>query len=216
MTVENNRITRRAGGHGSVAGNPLVGRAWWWEVCRSWVDSLLPCRNLLLQLLKPVLHHHDLRQRGSLFAGLEHQGRILTATARSRRVSRARYTSPIPPAPIAERISKGPRRLPARIANVLPPNYIRRLYLEPAPKNWPRLTLPDAYTLANSCWLFLPDERMTRRKKPYSGNPVWQGYVVRKCSTACVFEQTNQRLSSKLVWIAPTPNTVQVVGDNTQ
>jgi len=30
-------------------------------------------------------------------------------------VSRARHTSPIPPAPITERISQGPRRLPERI-----------------------------------------------------------------------------------------------------
>src|SRR5580765_1379811 len=40
-------------------------------------------------------------------------GRTLTATVRSSRVSRARYTSPIPPAPIAERISYGPNRMPA-------------------------------------------------------------------------------------------------------
>src|SRR5262245_22238251 len=40
-------------------------------------------------------------------------GRTLTATARSSRVSRARYTSPIPPAPIAETISYGPSFEPA-------------------------------------------------------------------------------------------------------
>src|SRR4029453_11640551 len=34
------------------------------------------------------------------------------ATVRSRRVSRARYTSPIPPAPISRRTSHGPRRTP--------------------------------------------------------------------------------------------------------
>src|SRR5438094_4453410 len=39
-------------------------------------------------------------------------GRILIATARSSRVSRARYTSPIPPAPIGATISYGPRRVP--------------------------------------------------------------------------------------------------------
>ena len=39
-------------------------------------------------------------------------GRILMATSRSSRVSRARYTSPIPPAPRAERISNGPSRVP--------------------------------------------------------------------------------------------------------
>src|ERR1700704_1637406 len=38
--------------------------------------------------------------------------RILIATERSSRVSRALYTSPIPPAPIAVRISYGPRRVP--------------------------------------------------------------------------------------------------------
>ncbi len=38
--------------------------------------------------------------------------RTLIATVRSRRVSRALYTSPIPPAPSGERISYGPRRAP--------------------------------------------------------------------------------------------------------
>src|SRR5439155_2730422 len=37
----------------------------------------------------------------------------LIATIRSRRVSLARYTSPIPPAPTCVRISYGPRRAPA-------------------------------------------------------------------------------------------------------
>src|SRR5438093_9129974 len=39
-------------------------------------------------------------------------GSILMATLRSSRVSRARYTSPIPPAPIGATISYGPRRVP--------------------------------------------------------------------------------------------------------
>src|SRR6266851_6720980 len=39
-------------------------------------------------------------------------GRILTATVRSRRVSRARYTSPIPPAPSGDWISYGPSLAP--------------------------------------------------------------------------------------------------------
>src|SRR5580692_11126010 len=39
-------------------------------------------------------------------------GRILIATVRSRRVSRARYTSPIPPAPKGETISYGPSFVP--------------------------------------------------------------------------------------------------------
>ena len=38
------------------------------------------------------------------------------ATVRSRRVSRALYTSPMPPAPMAERISYGPRRAPGERA----------------------------------------------------------------------------------------------------
>ena len=37
---------------------------------------------------------------------------ILIATSRSSRVSRARYTSPKPPAPTAARISYGPMRVP--------------------------------------------------------------------------------------------------------
>ena len=40
-------------------------------------------------------------------------GRILIATSRSSRVSRARYTSPMPPAPSADRISYGPSCAPA-------------------------------------------------------------------------------------------------------
>src|SRR5262245_13542353 len=40
-------------------------------------------------------------------------GRTLTATVRSRRVSRALYTSPMPPAPIGDRTSYGPSREPA-------------------------------------------------------------------------------------------------------
>ena len=39
-------------------------------------------------------------------------GSSLMATVRSSRVSRARYTSPIPPAPSGVRISNGPRRAP--------------------------------------------------------------------------------------------------------
>src|SRR5262245_18033627 len=40
-------------------------------------------------------------------------GRTLTATSRCSLVSRARYTSPIPPAPMGARISYEPRRVPA-------------------------------------------------------------------------------------------------------
>ena len=40
-------------------------------------------------------------------------GRTLTATSRPSRVSRARYTSPIPPAPTRSRISYGPNRTSA-------------------------------------------------------------------------------------------------------
>src|SRR5207253_2109632 len=43
-------------------------------------------------------------------------GRILSATTRSRRVSVPRYTSPMPPAPIGATTSYGPRRVPAAIA----------------------------------------------------------------------------------------------------
>src|SRR5436309_3797637 len=54
------------------------------------------------------------RSNLSLAVGLSDRwaGRILTATVRSRRVSRARYTSPMPPAPSGARISYGPRREP--------------------------------------------------------------------------------------------------------
>jgi hypothetical protein len=40
-------------------------------------------------------------------------GKTLMATTRSSRVSLARYTSPMPPAPSSVSISYGPRRVPA-------------------------------------------------------------------------------------------------------
>src|SRR5258706_7308599 len=41
-----------------------------------------------------------------------YSGRILIATVRSRRVSRARYTSPMPPAPTGATTSYGPSLVP--------------------------------------------------------------------------------------------------------
>lgn len=54
-------------------------------------------------------------------------GRILTATVRSRRVSRARYTSPIPPEPISSMTSYGPSRVPA--CTIAPHRTARGFYL---------------------------------------------------------------------------------------
>ena len=45
---------------------------------------------------------------------------IFSATSRCSLVSRAPYTSPIPPAPSGERISYGPRRMPGLRAKRLP------------------------------------------------------------------------------------------------
>src|SRR5262249_29286857 len=55
-------------------------------------------------------------------------GSTLTATVRSSRVSRARYTSPIPPAPTDARISYGPSLVPACISVSIRP---RGSVLEP-------------------------------------------------------------------------------------
>src|SRR5215472_3243223 len=54
------------------------------------------------------------RSKRSLASALSARccGRILTATLRSSRVSRARYTSPIPPAPSGATISYGPSFVP--------------------------------------------------------------------------------------------------------
>src|SRR5580704_3813471 len=54
------------------------------------------------------------RSKRSLASALSARcrGRILMATLRSRRVSRARYTSPIPPAPSGAPISYGPSFVP--------------------------------------------------------------------------------------------------------
>src|SRR5947207_15519537 len=51
------------------------------------------------------------RARRSRSAGRP-EGMPFSATSRPSFVSRARYTSPMPPAPMAERISYGPRRVP--------------------------------------------------------------------------------------------------------
>src|SRR5262245_57548340 len=50
-------------------------------------------------------------------------GSTLIATSRPRRGSRARYTSPIPPAPIADTISYGPRRAPGCSGTGMADNY---------------------------------------------------------------------------------------------
>src|SRR6266540_2972037 len=51
-------------------------------------------------------------------------GRTLIATSRPSFVSFARYTSPIPPAPRGERISYGPKRVPAaRLKSFLWPGF---------------------------------------------------------------------------------------------
>src|ERR1700730_11150008 len=54
------------------------------------------------------------RSKRSLASALSERcvGRILIATVRSRRVSRARYTSPIPPAPSGATIWYGPSLVP--------------------------------------------------------------------------------------------------------
>src|SRR4030095_7565004 len=55
-------------------------------------------------------------KRGSASPSSEKlSGRTLTATSRPSRVSRARYTSPIPPAPRRESSSYGPKRFPGAI-----------------------------------------------------------------------------------------------------
>src|SRR5450432_991613 len=61
--------------------------------------------------------------------------RILTATVRSNRVSSARYTSPIPPAPSGDWISYGPSFVPAVRA-------IRVAQLYTADRHRPFLNLP--------------------------------------------------------------------------
>src|SRR6267154_465277 len=55
------------------------------------------------------------RSKRCLHIGSEENcgGRILMATVRSSRASRARYTSPIPPAPSGAMISYGPSFVPA-------------------------------------------------------------------------------------------------------
>ena len=54
-----------------------------------------------------------LEPREAIGIGGEDVGRTFSATSRFSFVSRARYTSPMPPAPSGERISYGPRRVPA-------------------------------------------------------------------------------------------------------
>src|SRR5262245_43088849 len=52
-------------------------------------------------------------------------GRTLIATSRFRRASRARYTSPMPPAPSEPVISYEPRRVPG-LSDIRPPSPLMR------------------------------------------------------------------------------------------
>src|SRR5882762_1777961 len=73
-------------------------------------------------------------------------GRIFTATVRSSRVSRARYTSPIAPAPSGATISYGPRRVPG--------NRVMRAG-ESYPRDGPRGTGRGSGRMPSSwyCWM---------------------------------------------------------------
>ena len=58
--------------------------------------------------------------------------RTLMATVRSKRVSRARYTSPMPPTPTTEVISYGPSLLPVAkdtVAEIIAPDFLNLLDL---------------------------------------------------------------------------------------
>src|ERR1043166_99707 len=61
--------------------------------------------------LANILASRSNRARSAGFSTM-FSGRTLRATTRSTRASRARHTSPIPPAPIQLSISYGPRRVP--------------------------------------------------------------------------------------------------------
>ena len=65
------------------------------------------------------------RSKRSLASGFSDMwaGRTLIATVRSRRVSRPRYTSPMPPAPSGDWISYGPSLVPA-VSAIRTRNYI--------------------------------------------------------------------------------------------
>ena len=72
-------------------------------------------------------------------------GRILMATLRSSRVSRAFQTSPIPPAPTRETISYGPRRVPAEttVMSVGPARIIPHAGSRRAPEQLRSPSSPD-------------------------------------------------------------------------
>src|SRR5687768_1743981 len=70
-----------------------------------------------------------IRRSGSL---ANDSGRIFSATSRSSLVSRARYTSPMPPAPILAAISYGPKRAPEARAMAKPFYGVYRFRLPPA------------------------------------------------------------------------------------
>src|SRR5258706_5449815 len=76
-------------------------------------------------------------------------GRILMATSRSSRVSRARYTSPMPPAPSAESISYGPMRVPGARAKTLIADYMG------GPDARTGLLLCDELLFIDSSWRWL-------------------------------------------------------------
>jgi hypothetical protein len=64
-------------------------------------------------LSAPAAHASCSNRRRRSASAENDSGKTLRATSRARRVSLARYTSPIPPAPIRLTMSYGPRRAPA-------------------------------------------------------------------------------------------------------
>lgn len=121
-------------------------------------------------------------------------GKILIATVRPRRVSRARYTSPIPPAPSGETISYGPRIAPRVRATVV------KLYL-------PKQNVGDnscLYRFVACRLLSSPDS--TLRSKILSSPKFWIPLACRWSINARV---SSRRLPpAEIAWGSIDPNFV--------
>jgi len=114
------------------------------------------------------------RSRRSLRSGSGERrpGRTLIATMRSKRRSRARYTSPIPPAPMGAITSYGPNRAPLVRTMATPPHpaglYLATILIsgERRPSESRVVRRPPRV----SCVAFLPGQRHESHGAPNFGD----------------------------------------------
>src|SRR5205807_6883490 len=107
------------------------------------------------------------------------EGRTLIATSRFNRASRARYTSPMPPEPMAARISYGPRRAPGARLMLSRRHRRRRDRIEPflQPRVHFLVEVTAVLAVQNPVIRPRPHQQAARHLHPLQRAPVLEGVV---------------------------------------